>query len=1101
MAVTEVLMGLGSWSVTLSEETPREILDRLGFFGHIAIVAGRINAAEYNDELLTMARYVGVLTGRELDQRKVIKGQSMAVWLGDSDDKGEVLESPVEIIGQTFPNAIRAILGSSTAVVEGTLYSAPGTYTGRHQWVSKRKAIDYICSTKDCDWRVNGNATLDAGPSANMFRTTPTCVIARHGAAGPDMTVTGLPGDMALARDVEDWTSRVVLLAEGEGASVATAGVNIITNPYLDLRGSAVKRTRLVSESGTATGNAQARAQLQLNRFSGTRNAMRLSAKDYDIRGSFVPGDWVWVYDPDAGLYDTGNEIQYRGQRINPIRLRAVEASWPVAEGMTVAYRHQDGAWLDLTPYMVWESGATSVVVGELNRALTNSGTEPVGPRPTPDATVPGEVSWVLPFQTGVYLDALGGTRANILLFWDTPLNVDGSTILDGDHFEIRYDVSPAASWRMAYAAWDDTQAVIGDLSPGVLYDFQIRAVDLSGNAGAWSATESATAHPDTIPPSTPAAPTVAGSSLALQVRHELGKATGGTFNLELDLDHLEVHVGDTSGFTADETTVLGKIAANAGMMQAQIAAVGTVEVEETTTRWVRVVAVDEAGNRSDASAAASATALLVDSAHISDLTVTKVTAGTISSNWLIGASIRTASSGQRVELNATGLHGYNSGGTELVSLLNDGTFTLRTAASGARVEVNAGGLGAWNAGGVQTVGIQGGDGVFFMRSGTSGARVDLSTISGLRLYDSGGVNTVALDPNGSFVLRSDTSGARVELDSAGFRAVNSGGVETVNISAASGGFILRSATSGARIELDTLGLWGFNSSGYATFILNAATGNVDVVGRISSSTNSGMKRLVINPLLAGDAEIRFYEDASNYHYITSFVASSDALQIGSVTSGDRKFMLNIAPGGSNYVGLVTGSNTEFAGLKFMADGSIDVRGAGLSSNTGGLNFKAQSGPGDGFFRCFWNGSDIQFVRNDTNFVVKTFIIDHPLDDTRHLVHATTESPHNGVEYWGAATLGEDGQAVVELPAYFEALTAVEGRAVLLTCHDKPGEAAATYPRDGRFVVVGPAGCRVWWLVKAIRADVPSLLVEPRRTEVDVHGDGPYRYYTKRTTA
>ncbi|GAA3027192.1 fibronectin type III domain-containing protein [Streptosporangium longisporum] len=771
MAVTEVLMGLGSWGVQLSEETPREVLDRLQFFSHLALVPGRVTVAEYQDELLSMARYVGVLTGRESERRKAIRGQGMAVWLGDSDDKGEVLETAVQVNGATFPNAIRALLGSSTAVVEGVLHSAAGTYTGRHQWQSRRQAIDYVCSTMGCDWRVNGNGTLDAGPPASLFKTTPTCVIVREGAAGPDMALTGLPGDMALARDVEDWTSRVVLLAEGEGASVATAAVSILSNPYLDLRGQPVRRTRLVSESGTATGNAQARAQLQLNRFSGTRDAMRLSAADYDIRGAFVPGDWVWVYDPDSGLYDTDNEIIYRGQRINPIRLRAVESSWPVAQGMTVACRHQDGTWMDLTPHVLWESGATSVVVGELHRALTSGG-EPVGPRPIPDATVPGTVSWLLPFQTGVYLDALGGTRATIQLSWDEPLNADGSTVLDGDHYEIRYDVSPATGWRTAYAAWGDTQTVIGDLSPGVAYDFQIRAIDMSGNAGEWSVTETATAHPDTIPPSTPAAPVVAGSSLALQVRHELGKATGGTHNLELDLSHLEIHVGDTAGFSADETTLKGQMAATAGMMQAEIAAVGTVEVAETTTRWVRVIAVDMAGNRSAASAAASATALLVDSAHISDLTVSKVTAGTISSNWLIGASIRTASSGQRVELNATGLHGYNGGGIELVSLLNDGSFTLRTAASGARIELDA--------------------------------------TTGFRAFNSSSAQTVSITPNGTFTLQTAASGSRVVLDAAGIRAYSSGTTETVNIEAASGTATLtgevRSAAAGRRIVVNPHG-------------------------------------------------------------------------------------------------------------------------------------------------------------------------------------------------------------------------------------------------------------------------------------------------------
>jgi hypothetical protein len=706
MAVTEVVQALGSWSVTLAEETPREVLDQLDFFGHVALVPGRVNPAEYGDTLLTMARYVGVLTGRDFDQVKRVGGQGMAVWLGDADDKGEVLESPVTITGQTFANAIRALLGTSTAVVEGTLFSVAGSYTGIHQWQSRRKAIDYVCATMGAEWRVNGNATLDAGPIANLYATTPACVIVRKGSAGRDMALTALPGDMDLQRDVEDFTTRVVLLAEGEGPSISTGSANIITNPYLDIRGNAVKRTRLISESGTATSNAAARAQLQLNRFSGTRNALRLSADDYEVRGTFKVGDYVWVYDPDAGLFDTANEVTFRGQRFNPVKLRVVESSWPVVAEMTVAYRAKTGAWVDLTAFVVPEASTTSITVGELSRSLTNAGTEPVGDRPAGDATVPGTVSWVLPFGTSVYLDALGGTLARILVAWLLPLNADGSTILDGDHYEISYGVSPASSWQTEYAPWGTLQAMVNGLAPGVAYDFRIRAVDLAGNVGAWSATTTATANPDTIAPSTPAPPTVAASRIAFQITHTLGKASGGTYNLELDLDHLEVHVGATSGFTPDATTLKGKVAANSGMIRATIPAVGSVGVEQTTAMFIKVIAVDESGNKSSPSTSATATALLIDDLHISDLTVTKVTAGTISANWLIGASIRTASSGQRVELNATGLHGFNGSGVETVSLLNTGAFTLRSASSGARIELDASGFRAFNSGGTQTVDV-----------------------------------------------------------------------------------------------------------------------------------------------------------------------------------------------------------------------------------------------------------------------------------------------------------------------------------------------------------------------------------------------------------
>ncbi|PZG53123.1 hypothetical protein C1I98_06080 [Spongiactinospora gelatinilytica] len=949
--MNEVIQGLGSWSLQL-DGCPRETLDALLYFGHVAIVPGRVAPAQYGDQLLTMARYVGVLTKRDDEEdRTAIAGQGMELWLGDGDDKGEIFESPLSINGQTFANSIRAILGSGTAVVEGTLHSVPGTYTGRHQWESRRKALAYVCSTFGAEYRVNGNGTLDAGTQAQLYAATPTCVIVRKGAEGRDLALTGLPGEMELSRDVEDFTTRVVLLAEGEGAATATGAANIASNPYLDLRGQPVKRTRLVSESGTVTGNAQARAQLQLNRFVGTRNALRLSTEDFEIRGSFRPGDMVYVYDPDAGLYDLDNEVTFRGQRINPIALRSVEASWPVVEGMTVAYRHQSGTWLDLTDYVRWETGSTAVGVGELGRSLTSTGFEPVGPRPIPDSTIPGAVPWVLPFQSAVYMDAEGNTRASMLLVWDLPLNADGSTILDGHHYEIAYGVSPATEWETAYAPWGELQAVIGDLSPGVVYDFRIRAVDTSANAGAWSVTESALAEADTIPPSTPAPPVVAASLIAIQITHTLGKVSGGTFNLELDLDHLEVHVGSSSGFAPDATTLRGKVAANAGMIQAEIAAVGTVPEPDTTLRHVKVIAVDRSGNRSPASNAASVTALLIDNAHISDLSVSKVTAGTVSSNWILGANIGTAASGQRVELNATGLHGYNAGGAELVTLSNTGTFTLRSAASGSRVQLDASGLRIFS-GTTEVVSLLAG-GSFALRSATSGTRVELDIANGLRIF-SGSTQLVSLSPSGSFFLRSGVApSARAEMDAAGIRMYSAGNAELVNISA-SGSFLLRSQTSGSRIEIDLNGIRGYNSGGSQTFSLSANSGDLDMVGRLTSTVNSSSKRLVINPTFGADPEIRLYENSFDYHYWTSYVASANTMQIGS------------APGGANRKGALTMDGVQVA-LALGPAGSSNIDFGIKIVDAGWLDFFGKLGaPGSG--GAFTRGS-VQFPAGTTGSI------------------------------------------------------------------------------------------------------------------------------------
>ncbi|WP_030917289.1 hypothetical protein [Streptomyces sp. NRRL B-24720] len=738
MAVTEILEALGSFEVRLKPEIPRETLDAVQYFGHIAIVPGRVSPAAVGDGLLSAARYVGVVRGRAVDDDRRTKrvedatrisGVGMAFWLGDEDDKGDVYETAVTINAATFANAVRALLPASGAITEGTLYPVTGTYSGRHQYETPRKAITYVCDTMSTTavpvgWRINGDGTLDAGPETSLFVTTPTCVIVKTG-AGEDMSLRALPGTTGVSRDMEDYSTRVVLLAEGEGESIATGTANLpVATPFKDLHGNALKLTRLVSESDTTIPNADTRAAVALAQYTSTRDALELSTSDYDIQGSFDVGDYVWVYDPDQGLVDTANEVTFRGQRINPIRLRIAETQWPVTAGSTVAYRAGDGTWYDLTDYTEFESPTdVRITVGEFGRSLTSTGTQPIGSRPSQDTSIPGIPTLIEPFVGSAYLDSRGFTRARVIVSWNAPHNVDGSTILDGDHFEVRYAVdtdmiypatwaqlsqvrwmdlqtwaqpfaAPTGQWQIAYAPWGTGTLQLQDLSPGIGYDVQIRAVDKSGNTGAWSGTTTFVASEDNIPPSAPAAPVVAGSRIALQITHQLGKSSGGTFNLEADLHHLEIHVSYEPTFTPTEATLLGKASATAGMIQAQIPVVATVQVEELTARYVRVVAVDMTGNKSGPSDAATATALLIDDAHISDLTVSKVTAGTIGADWIVGARIKTADTGARVELNSGGLQAFNAGGAQTVNI--DSTTgnvailgQLISGTSGKRLEIN----------------------------------------------------------------------------------------------------------------------------------------------------------------------------------------------------------------------------------------------------------------------------------------------------------------------------------------------------------------------------------------------------------------------------
>lgn len=688
------LMRLGGFSLQLSEDTPQSILDHLGYFGHLAFVPSEgVDVEAHGDQLLDLARFVGVLRTRELaaDGTHQLAGSGMALWLGDEDDKGEVYETAKEFEEETFANTIRELLPSS--VTEGTLHSVAGLYSGRHVWESPRKAITYVCQTFGAEWRVNGNGSLDAGEPSDLFVTEPRAMIVRKG-AGRDFSLEALKGEVSTEEDVQDFTTRVVLLAEGEGEGIATGDADLALNPYLDLLGNPVKRTRLVSESETSTGNAAARAQLALNRFSGTRRSVTLEADEYDVEGSFEPGDTVYLYDPEAGFYDLTNAVDFRGETIYPTTIRAIALEAPVRRGFTVAFRaqslpHRTSQWLDLTPYFIpEESTRAQVTVGSFPRTFTTKD-EPVGDRPlrpepdVDDGVAPAKVVLSTPFSSYNFEDAQGRTRSAIVVAWTQPLDGDGSTITDGSHYEVASRVNGETEWTTNFVGFDTTSFTLQPLDPGVSYDLRVRAVDVFGNRGPWSDTETMDAEADVTPPSTPAAPTaVAGNPLRIQVTHELGLSTGGTYNLERDLSHLEVHVGETETFTASAATKVGTMVATSGMMDLSIPAIGSFDAPGSE-RWVRVIAVDLSGNASDPSDSVAVTATLVGTAFIEDLAVTnakigsvsvgKLTAGTLAAGTIdLDSILRANGASGSLILSGDGLSLYDApdgGGTRTVFL------------------------------------------------------------------------------------------------------------------------------------------------------------------------------------------------------------------------------------------------------------------------------------------------------------------------------------------------------------------------------------------------------------------------------------------------
>lgn len=372
---------------------------------------------------------------------------------------------------------------------------------------------------------------------------------------------------------------------------------------------------------------------------------------------------------------------------------------------------------------------------------------------------------------------------------------------------------------------------------------------------------------------------------------------------------------------------------------------------------------------------------------------------------------------------------------------------------------------------------------------------------------------------------------------------------------------IIRTASTGARVELDTTGLRCISSTGAVLFEFNIPGSVLTLIGKVVTGVGVGVGRtIVIDPTGDGaNPAILLYPNGTTQRVriralndvvpgggaaaptlVAELLTSAGAAAGGVIQLWDDGAAIFQRTGSTTGGQVILKPALAFMGApnnRYISISDTDVTIVpALGSNGGGFSFKIQ-GLSNTYRTVFDSGSNvIRFADNGTNTYVgdgagglKTFVIDHPTDPDRWLVHGCTEAPEAAVEYRGVAEI-VDGAAVVTLPDYFEAATRPDGRTVHVTMMlpDDPLDTAlpapplpadrvflrrpappqiiperallhpvaASAPRDGRFRIASPApdGTRVAWLVKAVRADVAELDAEPLRADVHVAGDGPYRY-------
>jgi hypothetical protein len=362
----------GKWDLDLVPGTPSRLLDQIMVerfgFAQLVIAPTHLDPRLVGDaDLLGAARYVGLYRGQE--SRTRLSGAHIHVLLGDEDGKGDVMEAPVST-ANGFLSEWFGVLNPTSTFINGTVSSPGGSYTGSFVRMTRREAWEMLTAAFGVEWRVNTDFTFDVGPADTLYGATPKVVVLRNaGWGGRDHALTGVQGAAELSVDVEDFTTKIIYLTGDRDSPTQTTAVG--ANPYTNPAGGPLIMDRLVEATGQDIPSPSSLAAAELGKFNGPRYELRVASDVYDV-GYLAPvGSPVYVYDPLGGAYDQGNPVQFRGGTIFPMLTRITGMTWPIRAGMGVYLRRHDGTsplWVDLTPYVQFETGTASLEVGAVPR-------------------------------------------------------------------------------------------------------------------------------------------------------------------------------------------------------------------------------------------------------------------------------------------------------------------------------------------------------------------------------------------------------------------------------------------------------------------------------------------------------------------------------------------------------------------------------------------------------------------------------------------------------------------------------------------------------------------------------------------------------------
>jgi hypothetical protein len=274
----------------------------------------------------------------------------------------------------------------SNGIVSGTSYSPTATTINSgslqgYYWPPLKQALDDLAAMTGNEYRIKPNGVIDWGVSTSLFRSTPNvCIMPDAGGREGDLTVLNAKRfDVSENIDSYRNASTVVAVSNGvtyvtyQGTGSATWGVDFNDHPLNNPQSYTIYGTNGAVELQTTSYSDAANAAAAIaDRYYGPQRDYQIEVDEYCIPRFVTPGDWIYLYHPDADVYDLANQVQFQGQTVTPYKVRCTGYTWPVQAGMGV-YVIPDGytptpAIVDISDYVEWETGQTTRLdVGDTN--------------------------------------------------------------------------------------------------------------------------------------------------------------------------------------------------------------------------------------------------------------------------------------------------------------------------------------------------------------------------------------------------------------------------------------------------------------------------------------------------------------------------------------------------------------------------------------------------------------------------------------------------------------------------------------------------------------------------------------------------------------